>query len=112
MTILRVEFIGFTVSGPRGGTRANFKPQEWPGWTARAEGQAVLFEGEGKRVEVPRNLCYITWALDPTAARYPDGKFPASRLHEIPATAVFKDPDAPKRRGRPPKSPPTEPQAA
>jgi hypothetical protein len=65
MRITRIDFLGFTVTGPqRRGTRSAYAlsgANAWPGWTVRVEGQAILLEGEGRLVELPRNKCVVEW---------------------------------------------------
>ena len=93
MVIKRVEFLSFTVAGPRGSVRQNFKPIDWPRWTARAEGQAILLEGDGRRIEIPRNRCVVEWG-DDSAVQKAREEHASNPLPGIPE---------PKRRGRPPK---------
>jgi hypothetical protein len=63
--IVRVDFISVTVLGPQTRAKQAFKPAEWPGWTCTVKGQAVLFEGEGRTIEVPRSSCVITREAPP-----------------------------------------------
>ncbi len=67
MTIDRVEFISMTVMGPSRRHWSDYKPKDWPKWTAAIEGPSVVFEGEGRRVEVPRARC-IVYLAQPVAA--------------------------------------------
>jgi hypothetical protein len=60
VSIQRVDFVGFTVLGYRSRTQQAYTPKDWPGWTCSVKGQAVLLEGEGRVVEVPRGKCVIT----------------------------------------------------
>jgi hypothetical protein len=55
----RIEFVGVTIYGP--GMRAfqSWKPQEWPGWTARVMPEAVILEGQGRRIDLPRSACVL-----------------------------------------------------
>lgn len=62
--IQRIDFLGFTVVGPRNASKQSWKASDWPGWTASLKGQAVLLEGEGKVIEVPRAKCVITSVPD------------------------------------------------
>jgi len=68
--IKRVEFIGFTVLGPRQLSATAYKaegPDAWPKeWVASLEGPHVVLEGEGRRMELPRSRCVVY--TDPSAA--------------------------------------------
>lgn len=64
MAIMRVEFLGFTVTGPRNAPKSSFKPSDWPNWTASVKGQAIILEGEGRVIEVPRGRCVITSTVE------------------------------------------------
>lgn len=64
MTIARVEFIGFTVTGPSYRSFSFYKASDWPRWTCVVEGPSLIFEGEDgrngrRRIEVPRALCVV-----------------------------------------------------
>ncbi len=63
MTIKRAEFIGFTVLGPAKRSVAAYKSEgadAWPkGWAVALEGPNLVFEGDGRRIEVPRSRCVI-----------------------------------------------------
>jgi hypothetical protein len=78
MVIDRVEFISMTVMGPARRHWPNYKAAEWPRWTVALEGPSVVFEGEGRRVEVPRARCLVYFAQDALPKDAPVKSPPAS----------------------------------
>ena len=93
--IKRIEFIGFSVAGPRGTMRPAYKASEWPGWTVEVDGAFLLLRGEGRVVEIPRARCVVD--------RTEEKKVPDALAASMNAThPVIAQADA-KKRGRPPK---------
>jgi len=74
LIIKRIEFVGFMVIGPRSLSRGYFKPDEWHGWTATEEADAVWLRGEGKAIRLPLSLCAITYAVDGKPAAKPKSR--------------------------------------
>jgi len=71
MTIRRVDFIAFVVTG---GTplrsRHDYKPAEWTGWTCALEGRDVVLRGPDRmRIDVPRAHAVIYSVEEPTPAK-------------------------------------------
>jgi hypothetical protein len=73
MAIARCEFVGFSVVGPGKRTFQAYKPSDWVNWTATAEGPSIIFEGEKRRIEVPRARCVVYSDL-PQGEPAPKGK--------------------------------------
>lgn len=91
-SIVRVEFVGCTVMGPRWRSQSGYKPEEWKGWTVAVEGPQLILEcrEEDRRIEVPKARCVVHW-----------GK---------PKVEPAKVAEVKRGPGRPPK--PREPEAA
>jgi hypothetical protein len=96
MRIVRIDFLGFTVTGPErrkvmscfalSGVNAWGKD-----WHATAEGQELILEGEGRRLELPRSKCVVEWGPD-----------------AIHAEATAAMPQFKRGPGRPPKLQPAQ----
>lgn len=107
MTITRVEFLGFRLSGgpSRSGTLDAFKPKDHPKWTVREDGPWLYFEGEGMRLKVPAARCVVHYAVDvpkPANVQIRDCTIKDSG----PAAQIAP---AKKKPGRPPKPKAEEP---
>lgn len=64
--ITRCDFIGFNMpGGPNKKTFTSYsiKDSSWKGWTVEVSGPVVVFQGEGRRIEVPRALCMVQMDL-------------------------------------------------
>lgn len=64
--IARVEFIGFTVTGPRSSARSGYKQADWQGWSVSIEGGRLLLRNDnesetdkGRIVSVPLSHCVV-----------------------------------------------------
>lgn len=59
MTIVRIDFLGFSVQGTGYKGHQQWKAKDWPGWAVSQEGAFFMLTelSTGKTIEVPRSRC-------------------------------------------------------